>query len=183
MFITTCFLSWEIKICPWCEVEVLRSSCRSLLHENDTIKTFFDFDKSQFLSRFSSGSKLSVSTELVRNFHQFNHDSSPKVHHFWEMTFDNPRWPWFKDTNHMTFLRDYELNFVCKDLCYADLVDCALICSDDTICLADCARIEAECIEGENFSWEWNRGESRVRSLIPLIYIGIICKWESVTFY
>jgi len=52
----------------------------------------------------------------------------------------------------LTFIsfRDYELNFVCKDLCYDDLVDCALICGDDTICLADCARVEAECIEGES---------------------------------
>ena len=52
------------------------------------------------------------------------------------------------------YFRDYELNFVCKDLCYDDLVDCALICGDDTICLADCARIEAECIEGDSIGFK-----------------------------
>ena len=37
--------SWEVKICPSCEVEVLRSSCRSLIHENEKFKIFFIFIK------------------------------------------------------------------------------------------------------------------------------------------
>ena len=82
------------------------------------------------------------------------------------------------------YFRDYELNFVCKDLCYDDLVDCALICGDDTICLADCARIEAECIEGDSFELKLGSGWDNARvEILETTYYLKYCELKFLILY
>ena len=46
------------------------------------------------------------------------------------------------------YLSDYDLNLVCEDVCFSNLVDCAQACNSESTCLTECAREEATCIKG-----------------------------------
>ena len=43
---------------------------------------------------------------------------------------------------------DYNLNLICEDQCYTELVYCAQKCNGDSSCLTNCAREEGHCIQG-----------------------------------
>ena len=46
------------------------------------------------------------------------------------------------------WLSDYNLNLICEDKCYTELIDCAQKCNGESTCLGNCARDEAHCIQG-----------------------------------
>ena len=45
--------------------------------------------------------------------------------------------------------RDYDLNLVCRDVCFEETVACISNCSNDNACISQCARDETVCISRE----------------------------------
>ena len=43
---------------------------------------------------------------------------------------------------------DYNLNLICEEKCYSELIKCALTCDEDSDCLRACAHEEGHCIQG-----------------------------------
>ena len=53
---------------------------------------------------------------------------------------------------------DYNLNLICEEKCYSELIKCALTCDEESNCLRVCARQEGHCIQGlkqEKFDFDF----------------------------